>query len=198
MNLMYFFNDTIRNPVLSFLMPAFDYDEIWRLPLAAAWLGVMIFGTRRVRIVGLFTLWLLLITDPLSSQMLKPLFERIRPCNILPGLHMWKDGAWIVLPDPVVEVYRSSFSMPSSHAANTGAQALWWGWAYPRARWYCGGCAFIIGFSRIYDGLHWPSDIFIGWIVSGLCFGIIWFVGARFVNVRYKPLITQTKSAKSV
>jgi len=179
--LIYFLNDTIRNPLFSLIMPVFDYDEYWRLPLIAAWLGVMIFGKRRGRIVGLGALVIILMTDQTSSAVLKPLFGRIRPCNVLPGLNMWHDGTWIIISDPILEVYKSSFALPSSHATNTAAQGLWWGWAYPKAKWYCWGTAFVIGYSRIYDGVHWPGDVMLGWIVGGLCFAIVWYLSNRFI-----------------
>ncbi len=178
---MYFINDTLRNPVFNWLMPLFDNDRAWLLPMIAAWAGLMIFGNRRSRWVGIGALVIVALTDPLSSRLIKPLVSRIRPCNLLEYLHLWWDGAWIVLPDPVIEIYRGSWSFPSSHAVNTGAQALWFGWAYPRAKWLWWGIACIIGFSRIYIGVHWPSDIISGWIVGGLCFGVVWFISIRLV-----------------
>ena len=180
-HLMYFFNDTLHNPVFNLIMPIFDYDEIWRIPLIAAWLGVMIFGKRRARIVGLGALVLIMMTDPISAAVLKPLFDRIRPCNVLPGINMWHEGVWIVIPDPILQIYKNSPSLPSSHATNTFAQGLWWGWAYPKAKWYCYGTAFIIGYSRIYDGVHFPGDVLFGWIVGGVCFLLIWYLGNRFI-----------------
>ncbi len=180
--LMYLLNVSLHNPVFNWMMPIFDNDHAWRLPLLLAWMVLMIFGNRRTRLVGLGALVLLLITDPVSSRLIKPLAGRIRPCNILSGLNMWKDGAWIVLPDPVIEIYRSSYSLPSSHAANTAAQALWWGWAYPKTRWVWWGLAVIIGYSRVYDGMHWPGDVVMGWIVGGAAFGLVWLVSVRWVK----------------
>jgi len=177
--LMYFFNGTIRNPVFNWLMPLFDNDRAWVLPLAAVWLLVMIFGDRRARWFAVGALVLVGITDPLSSRVVKPLIARIRPCNILGGLNMWKNGAWIVLPDPIVEFYRGSWSFTSSHAVNTGAQAFWWGWAYPHTRYIWWGFAGIIGLSRVYIGVHWPSDILGGWLLGGVCFLVLWVVAVK-------------------
>jgi len=184
--LMYFLNVSLRNPVFNWVMPVFDYDAAWRLPLIVGWLAVMIFGKRRGRLIGLGALALILITDPVSSRLIKPWVGRIRPCNLLPGLNMWKDGAWIVIPDPITQVYRASLSMPSSHAVNTGGQALWWGWAYPRWRWWFWGLAVTIGYSRIYDGMHFPFDVAVGWVVGAGCFLVVGFTFKRWIP-GFKP-----------
>ncbi len=179
--IMHFMNGAVRNPVFNWLMPLFDNDHAWLLPMIAAWVGLMIFGNRRSRWVGIGALAIVALTDPLSSRIIKPLASRIRPCNLLEGLNVWTNGAWIVLPDPVIEIYRGSYSFPSSHAVNTGAQALWFGRAYPRAKWLWYGLAGVIGFSRVYIGVHWPSDVIAGWMVGAMCFCVVWLIWVRFV-----------------
>ena len=193
--LMYFLNVNISNPVFDWSMPLFDDSRAWLIPMIALWLAVMIFGNRRSRLIGFGALILILLTDQISSGIFKPLIERIRPCNLLPGIHMWKDNAWIVIPDPVTGIYKNSWSFVSSHATNTAAQAIWWGWAFPRMRLACYCVAGTIGFSRIYIGVHWTSDVLGGWMLAGLCFGVLWWV-----SIRYIPILranTETGEKKS-
>lgn len=180
---MYFLNVTIRNPIFNSILPVFDNEHAWRIPLILLYLSVLIFGSKRTRLIGLGALILILITDPVSSRILKPLFGRIRPCNVLANLNMWKEGMWIVIPDPVLEIYRGSFSMPSSHAANMGAQALWWGWTFWRSRWMWWGIGLTVGFSRIYDGVHWPADVLVGWTVAVLSFMLVWTVWSKLFPI---------------
>jgi len=177
--MMFFFNGTLHNPVFNWVMPIFHEGRVWLIPLILAWLAAMIKGDRRLRLTALLCLIVVLATDQVSSFVLKPLAARIRPCNVLGGLHLWKDGAWMITPDPVVKVYKSSFSFPSSHAANAGGQAFWWSWAYPRTRWWWIVLAFLIGFSRIYDGVHYPFDVLAGWAVGGFGFGVVWLAARK-------------------
>lgn len=85
---------------------------------------------------------------------LKLIFERDRP-------QLWE---WII--------HESSYSFPSGHAMLTGALAftvimLAWRTRYRYAA-IVGGAAYIIliGFSRLYLGVHYPTDIIAGWCVS--------------------------------
>ena len=96
------------------------------------------------------------ITDSLTSQVLKPLFGRLRPCydpelsSVIRGL---VDCGGL-------------YSMPSSHAANHfGLAAFWyfsikemsgkkWSWLWLWAATIC--------YAQIYVGKHFPFDILAG------------------------------------
>lgn len=88
------------------------------------------------------------------SQLLKTVFMRVRP-------NLWEQL-----------VVENSFSFPSSHAMASSALAfslivaLW----YTRWRWHAiiGGALYIwlVGFSRLYLGVHYPTDVVAGWTVS--------------------------------
>lgn len=63
-----------------------------------------------------------------------------------------------------------SFGVPSGHAQNAVsiwgimAQRIGKPWAYVLGF----GIAFLIGFSRLYLGVHFPHDVLVGWIIGGL------------------------------
>tara|TARA_B100000749_G_scaffold280707_1_gene278171 strand:- start:95995 stop:96567 length:573 start_codon:yes stop_codon:yes gene_type:complete len=63
-----------------------------------------------------------------------------------------------------------SSSFPSNHAMNMGAMAATLTLFFPRLVFFWWGFAGLIAFSRVYVGVHFPSDV-----VAGLIFGWMWF-----------------------
>lgn len=110
-------------------------------------------------------LLLILITDQLSSSVIKPWVQRLRPCHdpsVLPFLHL-VDGKC-----------GGTFGFVSSHAANTFALASYlfslyhhrWNWLSVMVfSW-----AILVSISRIYLGVHFPADVLFGALL-GIVFG---------------------------
>ncbi len=87
----------------------------------------------------------LTITDQLSSQVLKEIIGRVRPCHVLENVHMLTDC-------------NTSYSFPSSHAVNIFAAALFLARPLGRAAPIFFGVAAIVAYSRVYIGIHYPFD----------------------------------------
>jgi undecaprenyl-diphosphatase len=68
--------------------------------------------------------------------------------------------------------YKSGFSMPSNHAANLAAVALLLGARYRRLIAPGVIAALVVGFTRVYVGVHYPLDVLAGYGV-GLMTGLI-------------------------
>lgn len=180
--LMYFFNMTLSNPVFNWIMPIFNDDKGWQIPLGVLFILMMIFGNKKMRIIGAGAVLMLIFTDMIAAKLIKPYIGRIRPCNVLSGLNVWHNKAWIVTPEQITEVYKRSFSFPSNHAANSGGQGLWWSWAFPKFRVYILTLALMIGFSRVYTGVHYPFDLVGGWILGAIGFYLISRLYLRFFD----------------
>jgi undecaprenyl-diphosphatase len=128
------------------------------------------------------TMWLVLggtITGSLAVDLTKILVARARPA----------------LTDHLVQV--SSASFPSGHAANSAIVYLTIATLIDQIVEGRGTRIYIltvtallvtvIGISRVYLGVHWPSDVLAGW-----CFGTLWALawwafGARLRLKRARP-----------
>jgi len=111
---------------------------------------------------ALFILTVLIIigcNDAITHHLLKPYFGRIRPC------HNFQDLI-------VITNCTNNFSFPSNHASNCFTFATLVGLNFPKARLFVFLVAALVGFSRIYLGVHYPLDVF-GGVVVGVLMGTL-------------------------
>jgi undecaprenyl-diphosphatase len=94
------------------------------------------------------------------------MFERTRPCHELS-----------LTPNVLVNCGNNG-SMPSSHAANHFAVAVFfillYGFKNLKNTVFWFTWAFLIAFSRIYNGVHYPSDVIVGALL-GASIGFIFY-----------------------
>lgn len=134
------------------------------LILLAIWVGLLWKGGAKGRTVAFLLIPLILFTDQLSSHVLKELFDRVRPCEALQGLR-------------AIDGCRHSASFPSSHAVNTFAAATLFSLFYRRwVPWVAYGLAGVVSYSRIYLGLHYPSDVLGGAVIGIACAAMVVWV----------------------
>ena len=115
---------------------------------------------------GRMTVLLLLITVSLSDltsvRLVKPAFHRARPCWPASGLTDVKThGAYCP----------RNASFPSSHATNTATATAVLVGSYPVLAAPMVLVMVFVGWSRVYFGTHYPSDILGGWVMGALLGG---------------------------
>jgi undecaprenyl-diphosphatase len=136
-------------------------------------------GWKQFGFFVLFLALLILVTDQFTN-FVKYSFERLRPCNdpTLEGLLRIKEG-WA----------RKSFSYFSGHAANSMATTTFFYLIfrkYYRYSFFIFIFPLVFAYSRIYLGLHFPSDIFSGYIF-GIFAGTLFYRIYKIMQPKYFP-----------
>lgn len=164
------------------------------IPAAIALLYVIFKNNNLKRGITILCLLALVITlaDQIASGLCKPLFERFRPT---------KDPEFMYMVD-VVNNYRAGgkYGFISSHAANTFAVATFISLLIKNNKmtimmylW-----ALIPSFSRIYLGVHYPGDVFLG-MIDGIFSGIIVYLLYKLLSKKLylKPRFISTQYTES-
>lgn len=140
------------NPVFDWLMPFVSNDGPFKIPFLLLWIGLIVRGGR-ARTAALWVVPLIALSDQASSAWLKHTIERVRPCAALPDVRLLAGCS-------------GSFSMPSSHAANSGAAVAHFIWFFPRWWPALAPIAIAVAYSRVYLGVHYPGDVLVGLLVG--------------------------------
>jgi undecaprenyl-diphosphatase len=147
----FFVNKNLQNSIFDVIMP-FITDRYYLLIFALAiWLAVK--EKKNVIAPVLIAILSIALSDWVSN-MLKHLIERPRPFIALESVKLLVGQG-------------GSFSMPSSHAANSAAIIFSLSFRAKRwVMWSILAIALLVSFSRVYIGVHYPSDVIVGAVVG--------------------------------
>lgn len=153
--IFYFINHSLSNPVFDKFFTILTNLNSWLIAYIILWFICFFKGGRLGKIAAIGAIILIVASDQFSSSLLKNLFERIRPCNALSDVN-------------ILVVCTGSYSLPSSHAVNNFAVAVFFSSVFPKFKWILLSVAFLVALSRPYVGVHYPSDILIGAIIGSI------------------------------
>ena len=166
-------NASGRHPLLDVFLPLVTQFKLFVAPLALAWIVLFWKGDRRARVLLVFLLAGVGLSDLVASHVVKHLVARVRPCHVLPAY--------------VYFSCKQSPSMPSSHATNFACAAVLLGACYRRWIPLFALAALVVGYSRIYVGLHYPGDVLAGYVLGAAIGGGVLFVARRAAGPRAAP-----------
>ena len=164
LKLLYFVNQRMASPFFDATMPTVTGSLMWIV------LGVVVVTVARLKLrtnqVLLFALLVAVcagIADGLSFQVFKYLFSRPRPCYTFEDLR-------------IIVGCGGTWGFPSSHATNSMAMAVFTCLVF-RKWWTTIGFAVVllVSFSRVYLGVHYPSDVLGGIALGAAVAAIVYF-----------------------
>lgn len=125
-----------------------------------------------------------LLADRISVLCFKDVFQRLRPSHALEGVNLVKLSSWNLISD-----YKGGlYGFVSSHAANAFSLATIFavlGKKYKLLPILIYSWAILVGYSRIYCGVHYPSDVIVGGIL-GIGIGLLIVMLYKLVLKKYK------------
>lgn len=168
-SILYFFQDHIRNPILDKIVPLYTTLGEW----AICWIviGLAMLPFKKYRKCGVLVLISLTACLLLCNIVLKNLVARDRPCYLI-DKELWESAIKLV-GDP------SEYSFPSGHSVSSMAAALMIYFNHKKLGIAAIVCALLMGLSRLYVFVHFPTDVFGGFLIGALIACGVWLVYKR-------------------
>ena len=168
-------NIDLASPYLDPVMRFFSGNVPWLIigGLLLIWFTKNFSWTNAIALI--FLILAIVATDAICHSGIKIILTRGwgRPCLTVP---------WVRL---AVEKCGNWFTFPSNHAANSMCLAVFWSFlkrkrSNTRA---AVGMALLVGLSRVYVGVHYPSDVLTGMAIGGVLGSLFYFLNRRVLGI---------------
>ena len=190
-----FANSACANAFFDWLMPILSDDKFFFPFIGIGALGLLWKGARRGRVLVCLLL-LGLLGDVLICDSIKTSVARLRPFAAIGSVRQknYQKVGYTVTPAEVAKPPSEGFarrSMPSGHAFNSFCAATLVFIFHRRAGWCLLVFAAGVAFSRVYNGVHYPSDVAAGGLLGAgyaiaLAIGLDWLW--RKIGANWFPL----------
>lgn len=166
--ILFFIKDCIRNGFLDTIVPF--YTNLGNDGIIWIVVGVVMLIPKKTRKCGIMVLGALLVMLVVNNIILKNLIARPRPCATYPEL---------------VELVHipTSYSFPSGHTVSAMAVAFTILAQHKKLGIVALVLATLMGLSRLYVGVHFPTDVYGGVIVGAAIALFVWFVEKKISKI---------------
>jgi undecaprenyl-diphosphatase len=177
-----FFSNAIRSiknlplDIATHILTAVTYGGV-------LWVGFALFLWKRGYRLLAIQIGLAMILGLAETSILKHIFHRARPVSV--DLFQF----WM----PMHQLFADQYSFPSGHTSLSFAAAGIIFYKFPDWRgWSALGLALVVGLCRIYEGMHWPTDV-----LTGILIGLSASALAVPLSRRVFPSVKDDQSVKA-
>ncbi len=153
-------NQSAANSFFDWLMPAITdlhYNKIFSITVITILLLSLLYKFKSKGLVYFLFLILAVATNDFSGSKVKRAFNRPRPFQNIETSAIQRSPA------------SENTSFYSNHASNNFTFATFISFIFPETKLIIFSIAAVVSYSRVYNGVHYPSDIIAGGLI-----GILW------------------------
>jgi undecaprenyl-diphosphatase len=175
-SIFHLINQQWTSPTLDLFMAALSDSGIWEPLFIAIGISALALGGFRARAFVVCLVLSLLITTQITGW-LKSAINRDRPKQVenvrMVQLQRTHPTFLTLFKQPTIRFSdssdrnRSGPSFPSGHVTTNSVIAVFCTLFYRRPGWLYWFVALAVGYSRIYLGAHWPSDVVATFFLAG-------------------------------